>query len=241
MFTAAQKKSKIKKILLVGFAAFFVFVLAFILVFLFKQYYQPLYNFEKTENNNGVYREYYVNGQLKSFEEYFKGQRNGKSVYFNQKGDTLESFEFYLGERHGESRYFTKNGDLVVLDIYDLGKLIYHKITNDSLYLYEYKAFDTGLLSFEQSCAECHSSNDEIVNFKDTSLTINSLDTLHLCLLDTIENTNTKANYYRINTQELNTIKYFIDILKDSKNEQKQQFRINRNQKKRIVIEEKRP
>jgi hypothetical protein len=220
-----------------------IFGLSYTLIQYFTRYYDTLYKFEKQKNNHGVFREYYSDGELKSLETYYKSERHGLSIYFSRIGDTIEYGTYNLGQKHGIFKFFTNSGKLVIQDVYNNGFLIQHYIVNDSLYQYEYKATETGFNAFEHACAGCHSSIDEIKEFKDTSLFFNRLDTIHLCLLDTISDSTTLKNYILIQKNQLESIRFYIQNIKESSKNQKNQIRINRNIRKRIVgdFEPKRP
>lgn len=224
-----------KKLVLLIFSCLVIFGLSYVLIQYFTRYYDPLYKFEKQKNNHGVFREYYSSGELKSLETYYKSERHGLSIYFNPLGDTIEYGSYNLGQKHGIFKFFTISGKLVVQDVYNDGFLIQHYIVNDSLYRYEYKAIETGFTAFEQGCASCHSSIDEIKEFKDTSLYFNRLDTIHLCLLDTLTDTTLFKNYISVQKNQLESIRFYIQNIKESSKNQNNQIRIDRNIRKRIV------
>jgi hypothetical protein len=220
-------------IVLISFAL--ILGLSYALIQTLINYYEPLYQFEKKENNNGIFKEYYKNGKLKSFESYFKGTRHGLSYYLTEKGDTNEIHNYYLGQRHGNFKYFTENGSLVIEELYLNGMRQQRVIVNDSLYTYDYMAYQTGLMAFEHACADCHQSIDEIVTFQDSSLYINRLDSIHLCLLDTLSDTTYSAKYLKFNLNELDAIKHYILKTKEANFNNDPQFRIIRNTRRKIA------
>jgi hypothetical protein len=201
----------------------------------FENYYNPLFEFEKISNNNGVFKEYFKNGKLKSHEEYLNGLKHGKSIFFNEKGDTLEFFNFEFGKKHGWFKYFTNDGKPVWIQIYKHDTLVQDTILNDSLYNFVFKAYDTGMLTFDQSCANCHTSNDEIALFHDTLLTVEKLDTTHLCIVDTIPDEKTRMQYLSFNSKQLQALKFYINELKRDYNQKKQPQNIPRGRRKKIV------
>lgn len=224
---------KNSSIVLISFAL--ILGVSYALIQSLKSYYEPLYQFEKKENNNGIFKEYFKNGQLKSFESYYKGSRHGISYYLTEKGDTNEIHNYYLGKRHGNFKYFTENGLLVIEELYIMGKREQRVIVNDSLYNYDYMAYQTGLMAFEKSCADCHQTIDEIVKFQDTTLYINKLDSIHLCLLDTLSDTTYRIKYMKTNLNEIDAIRYYILKTKEANLNSDPQFRIIRNTRRKIA------
>ncbi len=210
------------------------------LVFLFKIYYNPLYEFETIENNNGVFREFYATGKIKSIESYFKSLRHGKSIYFSEKGDTLEYQNYVFGKKEGDFFYYTKSGKLVIVETYKNDVRKYRNILNDSLYQYEYMAYETGLNMFENNCSNCHSTIEEIVKFKDSTMVMNKLDSIHLCILDSLVDTITLKNYLKINESDIRVIQFYKNEIIENNTKNKNKFIINRNTRKRIVFHSKR-
>jgi hypothetical protein len=201
----------------------------------FGNYYNPTYNFDKQANNNGVYKEYFKNGKLKSIESYYNSMRHGFSIYYLENGDTLSFENYNLGQKHGDFSYYTQSGTLVIEEKYENGLRTYRNIINDSLFQFEYMAYDTGLNAFENSCSGCHSSVEEVVNFQYTSLYMNALDTIHLCILDSIQDTLITNTYLRLTPEQIQVIQLYIQQIKLANAPKENQFMINRNTKKRIV------
>jgi hypothetical protein len=197
-------------ICLIGFVVFGLLKL--------NSFYNPLYDFEKQENNHGLYRDFYPNGKLKSYEAYFKGQKNGPSILFDENGDTIEFANYQLGKRHGQFRYYSHSRQLVQVQVFDCDKLIQDTIFNYLLYRYDYKAFETGLMTFEKSCLWCHQAAESAKLVTDTLFTTPRLDSIHLCVLDTLDQPLATHSYLSFNQKELEAIKFYLLTLQKENN-----------------------
>jgi hypothetical protein len=201
----------------------------------FKSYFEPLYQFERIENNHGVFKEFYKNGRLKIYEEYFKGKRHGKFLFLSENGDTLEFFNYKEGKKHGAFSYYTQNGELVWMQVFSLDTLIQDTILNDSLYKYDFKAFETGMMTFEQSCASCHQTNEELMLFSDTIFSVANIDSIHVCLVDTLADTMAIKTYYQFDKNQLDAVKSYILDLKTQNQKKNLPNAIQRSLRKKIV------
>lgn len=196
---------------------------------------QPLYSYENTMQNQGVYSAYYTNGQLKLHEEYDNGVKEGVTIVFNEEGDTTSYHHYKGGRKDGLARYFTSSGILVLEEIYKEGYLSKEVIVNDSLYAYDYRRKETGLTIFKKACMDCHSSNKEVVGFSDELLSFEKLDSIHLCGLDSLFTPEQLTDYMSVNINELKAMEDYALSLKKSENKRFNKYLVNRNKKKKIV------
>ena len=211
------------------------FGLGYILIVGFNYIYQPLYSFEQLENNHGTYTELYPGGHIKSIENYLKGKRHGNSIFLNPQGDTLKITNYFNGKKHGYFNYYTTSGKVVINELYDRDSLVFKKIVNDSLYYYDYMARETGMMAYERACYDCHQSVNEMIGFQDSLLFLPKLDTIHLCIIDTISVGNVQKQYLELNKNELEAIKFYIQDKKIENSQKTQPTRFFRNEKKRIA------
>lgn len=139
-----------------------------------------LNTFELSQNNHGVYQEYYPSGQLKSLDTYSKGLRNGVSIQFNQNGDTTQLHDYHQGQQHGVAKYFVEGEVLVLTERYQFGELIDREVLNDSLYRYQFLAYETGQSLFEVQCQSCHLDQNLITDWNAvTKVEKQNLDKVH--------------------------------------------------------------
>jgi antitoxin component YwqK of YwqJK toxin-antitoxin module len=69
---------------------------------------------EYTEGQKtGVWKYFYINGQLKDQEEYdAEGNRSGKWISYQKNGDIIEQCDYWKGQKTGEKLTFYENGKL---------------------------------------------------------------------------------------------------------------------------------
>ncbi len=68
---------------------------------------------------NGICQSFYLDGVLKSKEEYFKGIDHGKWIFYFRDGSIQTQGEFKLGKRIGKWEYFFENGRTWKINYYN--------------------------------------------------------------------------------------------------------------------------
>jgi antitoxin component YwqK of YwqJK toxin-antitoxin module len=74
-------------------------------------------------NHEGIYKEYYKNGQIKSELFCKDGELNGISKFYYESGELKSEMNYINGELEGESKSYYKNGVLKSSKNYKNGKL----------------------------------------------------------------------------------------------------------------------
>lgn len=198
------------------------------------KYITPLYSFESTTTNDGIYKERFTNGNLRFYEEYSKGKKHGLEIEFKKNQDTLSYYHYSNGHKNGLARLFASNGKAVLEETYTNGYLTNQIILDDSLYSFDFKRLETGHEVFKSACIDCHISNKEIEEMELSKLNFEVLDSIH-CSVDTIFTEELLINYMAVTSQELNVLDDYMVSLKKSKAHRFNKSIVNRNKKKRLV------
>jgi len=72
---------------------------------------------------NGIVKEHYLDGSIRSEGNYVDGKKEGVFKVFDQKGKLLEEKEYKYDKRNGTSRNFYKNGVVKKESIHEMGEL----------------------------------------------------------------------------------------------------------------------
>ena len=118
---------------------------------------KSIYVVDNTGKKNGIYKEYYENGNLKRLLNYDNDSLSGLSVDFTEKGKVADSIYYKNGKMNGRCKFFYASGKLKI-DSY---------LYNDKTLWYKY--YDTlgNIIEEMDSCSKFnYKYSDPVVNFQ---------------------------------------------------------------------------
>lgn len=220
----------VKIVLIIGFVIALLFATNH---FLLKNH-DEIFGFHSVEHkrsNNGLYKEYYENGILKTEESYSDGDKVGvwKNYYNNGSIKSISIYE--KGKLNGVVSHFDSCETLIYNEYFKKGKLTRTEITNDSLYRFEVIALPYGKELFSKKCETCHESKTEkllgLIQ-PDTNTLISpdlaciELDSIHAYLFDSLY-VDEDAWFFEkkeeaLNEYDIHSLKIFLDQLSKKQN-----------------------
>ena len=176
-----------KRILKIGFIVLIVGVVLILLGdFLSEEiqvFFQSKNKINRERPNNGYYKEYYENGNLKSEEFYEDGKKEGtwKTYFPNGNIQTIKTFDENLLQ--GLTAHYDSCQVLVFTELFEDGVCKKREIVNDSLYKFKIRIMPHGKEVFEKNCSSCHDVKQTLILTTDSihhpDLTFISMDSIH--------------------------------------------------------------
>lgn len=220
----------VKIVLIIGFVVALLYAANH---FLLKNH-DEIFGFHSVEHkrpNNGLYKEYYDNGILKTEESYSDGKKIGIwKTYYNN--GSIKSISIYAnGKLNGVVSHFDSCETLIYDEYFKKGKFIKKEIANDSLFRFEVMALPHGKELFTKKCEECHESkNEKLLGLiqADTNTLVSAdlacieLDSTHAFLFDSLY-VDEDAWFFEkkqksLNEYDIHSLKLFLEQLATKQN-----------------------
>ena len=222
-----------KRILKIGFIIILVGVILTLTGKFLSEKIQVFFQLKKEINherpNNGYYKEYYENGNLKSEEFYESGKKEGtwKTYFPNGNVQTIKTFD--ENRLQGLTAHYDSCQVLIFTELFEDGVCKKREVVNDSLYKFKIRIMPHGKEVFEKSCSPCHDVKKTLMVTTDSiahpDIAFISMDSIHTpifhgAFLDSLEKTKRYNDTIPLNDYDIKSLQYFLENISTKTSQQ---------------------